>query len=148
LKAARDWLSTPHGKERDERSFAPERLVHRYARWFGVDLRCTVKELQLLHVRIEPTYLAELMDRWREPIRPPTPGTPPSAASPPEGYGIDWDDDFAFIAGFTSGGAPFGVTWEEMEKLEQEERRQPSDEAGSSHRSGEDGDPSACRPRA
>lgn len=25
------------------------------------------------------------------------------------------DDDFFFIAGYTSGGAPYGVTWEEME---------------------------------
>lgn len=31
----------------------------------------------------------------------------------------DWtdfqDDRFFFIAGYTSGGAPYGVTWEEME---------------------------------
>ncbi|MEN1969066.1 hypothetical protein WMZ97_13450 [Lentibacillus sp. N15] len=31
----------------------------------------------------------------------------------------EWDDfsdeTFAFITGYTSGGAPFGVTWEEME---------------------------------
>jgi len=27
----------------------------------------------------------------------------------------DWQDDrFYFIAGHTSGGAPYGVTWEEM----------------------------------
>lgn len=25
------------------------------------------------------------------------------------------DDNFYFIAGYTSGGAPYGVTWEEME---------------------------------
>lgn len=29
------------------------------------------------------------------------------------------DDTFAFIAGYTSGGAPYGVTWEEMEEIEQ-----------------------------
>lgn len=27
------------------------------------------------------------------------------------------DDTFAFIAGYTSGGAPYGVTWEEMEEI-------------------------------
>jgi len=26
----------------------------------------------------------------------------------------DSDETFYFIAGYTSGGAPFGVTWEEM----------------------------------
>lgn len=29
-------------------------------------------------------------------------------------YGESCDDWFAFIAGYTSGGAPFGTTWEEM----------------------------------
>ncbi len=29
-------------------------------------------------------------------------------------YGESCDDRFAFIAGYTSGGAPFGTTWEEM----------------------------------
>jgi len=27
---------------------------------------------------------------------------------------IDSDDTFAFIAGYTSGGAPYGTTWEEL----------------------------------
>ena len=27
---------------------------------------------------------------------------------------LDQDDTFFFIAGYTSGGAPYGVTWEEM----------------------------------
>ena len=29
-------------------------------------------------------------------------------------YKPDQDDEFFFIAGYTSGGAPYGVTWEEM----------------------------------
>ena len=29
-------------------------------------------------------------------------------------YGESCDDRFAFIAGYTSGGAPYGTTWEEM----------------------------------
>jgi hypothetical protein len=33
----------------------------------------------------------------------------------PSGYGEWWDDDFAFIAGHTSGGAPFGTRWDELE---------------------------------
>ena len=28
------------------------------------------------------------------------------------------DETFAFIAGYTSGGVPYGVTWEEMEEIE------------------------------
>ena len=33
---------------------------------------------------------------------------------------IESDDTFAFIIGYTSGGAPYGVTWEEM-GIEEEE---------------------------
>ena len=31
---------------------------------------------------------------------------------------FEFDETFAFIAGYTSGGAPSGVTWEEMEEIE------------------------------
>lgn len=31
-----------------------------------------------------------------------------------EMYSEDQDDNFFFIAGYTSGGAPYGITWEEM----------------------------------
>ena len=31
-----------------------------------------------------------------------------------ESFNPDQNDDFFFIAGYTSGGAPYGVTWEEM----------------------------------
>jgi len=32
------------------------------------------------------------------------------------------DENFAFIAGFTSNGAPFGITHEEMVELENEQK--------------------------
>ena len=33
---------------------------------------------------------------------------------------LDSDENFAFIAGYTSGGAPYGLTHEEMAELEKE----------------------------
>ena len=32
-------------------------------------------------------------------------------------YGSDFDDTYAYIAGFTPGGAPYGVRWEEATYL-------------------------------
>ena len=32
------------------------------------------------------------------------------------------DDRFAFIAGYTAGGFPYGITWEEMTEIEQNEK--------------------------
>lgn len=31
------------------------------------------------------------------------------------------DETFAFIAGYTSGGAPYGITWEEMNGADEDE---------------------------
>ncbi len=35
-----------------------------------------------------------------------------------EQIAADSDEHFAYIAGYTDGGAPYGVTWEEMEAAE------------------------------
>ena len=32
------------------------------------------------------------------------------------------DDTFAFIAGYTAGGFPYGITWEEMEAIERRDK--------------------------
>jgi len=39
-------------------------------------------------------------------------------------YGMEFgsDENFAFIAGFTSNGTPFGITHEEMREIEKEEK--------------------------
>ena len=40
-------------------------------------------------------------------------------------YGQEFgsDETFAFIAGFTDGGAPYGITWEEWEEIEKAEQK-------------------------
>jgi|GEM_PF-220393 len=49
-----------------------------------------------------------------------------------EGWGVDYDDHFAFIAGYTAGGVPFGTTWEEHYALENAEADLRSLEASAS----------------
>lgn len=48
------------------------------------------------------------------------PKRPPKKRAP-EQLAPDSDEHFAHIAGYTAGGAPYGVTWEEMEALERRE---------------------------
>lgn len=38
-----------------------------------------------------------------------------------EEFLLDSDDTFAFIAGYTTGGVAYGITWEEMREIEQRE---------------------------
>jgi hypothetical protein len=41
----------------------------------------------------------------------------PRAGNGIEEPAIDSDDTFAYIAGYTSGGAPYGLTWEQWDGL-------------------------------
>ena len=103
LQAVRHWLPTFNGKN----------VVGGYAKWFGVDLGCAVKELGQLGVELDARYVQALRTTLLNRGQRRKPAEPAPDAIP-DGYGSEWDDNFAFIAGFTSGGAPFGVTWEEM----------------------------------
>jgi len=84
--------------------------VRRYAKWYGVDLGCALKELEMLGVALDPVYVAALRQTLQNASQR---SAVPTHEEPeiPDGYGEDWDDDFEYIAGFTPGGAPFGVPW-------------------------------------
>ncbi|HUF40543.1 MAG TPA: hypothetical protein VMR20_01205 [Verrucomicrobiae bacterium] len=103
LASAQHWIEKFSGKN----------VVRAYAKWFGVDLLCAVKELSLCGVAVDPAYLAQLKTTFsrRNSRRSKPPVADPRLAE----YGIDWDENFAFIAGRTAGGFPYGTTWEELE---------------------------------
>ena len=106
LQSAPHWIPKYAGKN----------IVRGYAKHYGVNLLCAAKELQLLGVEVDPEYVrrlqatveakAEAMRKRKE--------KEPWARELEELAAADWDDDFAYIAGYTSSGVPYGVTWEEM----------------------------------
>jgi hypothetical protein len=77
-----------------------------------------VRELRQLGVEINPQYVAQLevtmeqrrLERQRRKQQREGNGI--------EEHAIDSDDTFAYIAGYTSGGAPYGLTWEQWDGLE------------------------------
>lgn len=99
LAAGPAWLSRYPGKN----------PVRGYSRWFGVDLVCAVVELRLLGVAVSAAYESQLR---RNAMKAPS-----SRVLAPDltidDARLDSDDDFAFIAGFTEGGQPFGVPWDD-----------------------------------
>lgn len=101
LASARAWLEKFSGKN----------IVRSYAKWFAVDLLCATKELSLLGVAVDPAYVAQLEKTFASRR---TQAKPPVQKSPPLGYGVDWDENFAYIAGRTEAGFPYGVTWKEL----------------------------------
>lgn len=104
LQSAKHWIPKYEGKN----------IVRGYAKWYGVDLLCSILELQMLGVHVDENYEANVrrsvetkaeqrtqrrLARKEEKFYDPYP---------------DSDDTFAYIAGYTSWGFPYGVTWEEI----------------------------------
>jgi hypothetical protein len=110
LASARSWLPTFRGKN----------VVRGYANWFGVDLLCALKELSLCGVAIDPDYVTQLKATIASRSR----RANESIAEPQSlGYGIDWDENFAYIAGETEAGFPYGVIWAELESETSNEKQ-------------------------
>jgi hypothetical protein len=102
LKSAKSWIPTLPGKN----------IIKKYRDKYAVDCLCAIKELQILGVKLDPEYItqlkisvinaAESKKRGEEKLL--------EDSCPNES-----DEYFAYIAGYTEGGVPYGITWEEWE---------------------------------
>ncbi|MHB8862415.1 MAG: hypothetical protein ACYC6N_08425 [Pirellulaceae bacterium] len=108
LQSARTtrWVANYPGKN----------IVRGYHKWFGVDLLCAIAELRLLGVTVDRAYELQVRQtvdglaayRQRKRLKRASVDSLESAT--------DCDGRFAYIAGYTAGGMPFGVTWEELDQ--------------------------------
>ena len=96
LRSAKRWIARYRGKN----------LVRGYRKWFGVTEVCAVVELRMLGVDISDARLEQARrdEQSRATHRARQKERPKSATAFP-----DWDGEFAFIAGYTEGGAPYGM---------------------------------------
>lgn len=103
LRKARQWVLTYEGKH----------IVRAYRKRFGVDPTCAMNDLEAIGA-LDPEKLAAM--RKAEEIRLEQRRKEREERELQEFYDRfpDSDDRFFFIAGYTSGGAPYGVTWDEM----------------------------------
>jgi hypothetical protein len=99
LIVAKKWLVSCDAKT----------VVKAYRKWFGVDFPCAFTELEMLGVKIDPLY--------KEQVLKGVEGHNLSKKRKKQEKENDWledsDEYFACIVGYTSGGAPYGVEWEE-----------------------------------
>ena len=108
LEQAQNWLKTYAGKN----------LVRGYQKRFNVPRLSALIELQVLgqpisDETIDAARLAEGQTQQvcaRQKARA-------HLARFINSYRTDQDERFAYIAGYTSGGFPFGTTWEEMDAM-------------------------------
>ncbi len=118
LQSARSWISNYSGKN----------LVRGYRKRYGVTLLCAAEELKMLGIEVSDQYISQLKvaeenirkqniirKRLKEEKRL-------------QDLYPDSDGTYYYIAGYTSGGAPFGVTWEEMGMTPYNEPEDTSDD--------------------
>lgn len=99
LEIATTWIKNYKGNH----------LVKAYSKHFALDKLSAVNDLKLLGIHVSEKYIKELkaLARAQEKKK--------LKLKEDKLFNSDSDETFFFIAGYTSGGAPYGVTWEEME---------------------------------
>lgn len=110
LQSAKEWIKVYSGKH----------IVRSYSKRYGVDKICAINELRMIGIHISSEYEAQVKQsiealKKAKQLKKLKKEQELNAIS-----GLESDDNFAFIAGYTSGGFPYGITHEEMEFLNDE----------------------------
>ena len=115
LQAAAHWIPRYSGKS----------LVRGYCKYFGVDVPCALTELNMLRIKLDPDYVQQVKRSWENRIKEKQKRAELVRIRKQEEEALwalqDSDDFYAYIAGYTEGGAAFGITWEEMAAIEKAE---------------------------
>jgi hypothetical protein len=109
LKSAKRWLET----------FEGENVIRAYLKRYGVDWLCAIKELQLLRIALDPACIQKLEQTVRSEIQANRKRKLEKRAAVEKKVHqaskySDSDENFCFIAGYTAGGTPYGITWEQV----------------------------------
>jgi len=109
LAVAKGWMQTYEGKY----------LIKGYTRRYKVDILCAIVELRMLGVEISEEYEHQVKQSVEGSRRAKELKKQQRTEA---AYLEDYiDEGFYFVAGYTSGGAPYGLTWEQMEAIDDED---------------------------
>ena len=102
LNLAKHWIVTYTGKN----------IVRGYAKHYGVDLLCAITELRLLGVHVTTGY-GESVKRVLTDCA--VQNRKKKGLAENSNLLNDFqNEDFSFIVGYTSGGAPYGARWDDV----------------------------------
>jgi len=103
LRKAGQWIVTYKG--------TPKKIVKHYKERFHVDTVCALKDLQEIGVEFTQEYLDAVKRSEEERLKQKRMQRMQKEQEKLALMYDDCDDTFAFIAGYTDGGAPYGTTW-------------------------------------
>jgi len=104
LASARGWLHDQKGKN----------VARAYRKHFGVDWATAFRELELLGIQIPSDYRENILKSVAASAEAKKRKKAEKLAALSD---IEQDEIFAYIAGYTDGGAPYGITWDECDDL-------------------------------
>ena len=104
LQAAKYWMSKYEGKS----------IVRGYSKHFGVNRICAVLELRMLGYEISEDYLEKLKAEELQQQRLAQKRRREKELNLYDSMHQYSDDTFFFISGYTSNGAPYGLTYGEL----------------------------------
>ena len=111
LRSANSWIKTYPGNN----------IVKGYSKKYSVDKLCAVKELLMIGVDISEEYEKQLINSM-ESLRQQRLSYKKKREDKLKALcEFESDENFAMIIGYTSGGFPYGVTYEEMEQINKTE---------------------------
>ncbi|HIR28880.1 MAG TPA: hypothetical protein IAB84_13015 [Candidatus Choladousia intestinigallinarum] len=106
LQKARQWIQTYNG--------SPKHMAKNYRKRFHIDITAAIRDLQEIGVEFTQEYLDAVKRSEEERIRQKHLAKEQKAQQEKDFLYENSDDIFAFIAGYTGVGVPFGSTWEEL----------------------------------
>jgi len=110
LRSAKSWIRTYSGNN----------IVKGYSKKYSVDKLCAVKELRMIGVDISEEYEKQLINSMEAHRRQRLSFNKKREDELNALCGFESDENFVMIIGYTSGGFPYGVTYEEMEQIDDE----------------------------
>lgn len=112
MEKGKEWVAQFEGDD----------IIKGYSKTFGLNLINSMKELKRLEVPISNDNRKRIIELVEERKRKKELRRKKRRNALDLNEFEDYDETFAFIAGFTPGGAPYGITYEEMgEQLTEEE---------------------------
>jgi len=96
------------------KQYGGKNIVTGYAKWYAVDPLCAVIELRMLGVNISSETESQIKASFDAAVAGKRRRKNAAEDAKFEDLYPDSNDIFAYIAGYTSNGVPYGVTWEEL----------------------------------
>ena len=99
LQAAKHWITTYNGKK----------IIKGYKNRFGVGLVCAINELKMLGLQFDDQYITQLLQSNEQKIAGRRKRREEKKKKSDE-LSFESDEIHYYIAGYTSGGAAYGIT--------------------------------------